>query len=215
MAAKKSRKSKVAKKAKKTIKKVAKKTTKKASKKVVDGTSSKGMSNGSASTSAKVTKKPTVKAAVSVGKPIGNFLLNSTGGKQIDLLNLRGKNVVLYFYPKDDTPGCTLEGKDFTRLHSDFNSNNSEVYGVSRDSVESHEKFRNKYCYSIDLLSDADEKLCKHFGVIKPKNMYGRMVIGIERSTFVIDADGILRREWRKVSVDGHAAEVLDFVKTL
>jgi peroxiredoxin Q/BCP len=165
-------------------------------------------------------KKPTVKkkvakSAVIVGKEIGSFLLNSTGGKQIDLSNLKGKNIVLYFYPKDDTPGCTIEGKDFTRLHDSFTSANTEVYGISRDSVESHEKFRNKYCYTIDLLSDADEKLCKHFGVIRPKNMYGKMVIGIERSTFVIDSSGKLVREWRKVRVDGHADEVLDFVKTL
>ncbi len=163
---------------------------------------------------AKKIAKPS-KPAVALGKPVGSFSLVSTGGKEINLAEMKGKNVVLYFYPKDDTPGCTLEGKDFTRLHPDFSSTETEVYGISRDSLESHEKFKNKYCYSIDLLSDADEKLCRHFGVIKPKNMYGKTVIGIERSTFVIDKDGVLRREWRKVKVDGHAAEVLDFVKTL
>lgn len=166
----------------------------------------------------KVTKAAAPKAskpAVALGKPVGSFSLLSTGGKEINLAEMKGKNIVLYFYPKDDTPGCTLEGKDFTRLHPDFSSTETEVYGISRDTLESHEKFKNKYCYSIDLLSDEDEKLCRHFGVIRPKNMYGKTVIGIERSTFVIDKDGVLRREWRKVKVDGHAAEVLDFVKTL
>ncbi len=150
-----------------------------------------------------------------VGTPAPAIALQATGGKQIDLASLKGKNVVLYFYPKDDTPGCTLEGQDFTRLHKEFKAANTEVFGVSRDSVQSHDKFKAKQNYSIDLLSDSDEKLCNAYGVIKMKNMYGKKVRGIERSTFVLDANGNVAKEWRKVSVPGHAEEVLNFVKSL
>jgi peroxiredoxin Q/BCP len=146
---------------------------------------------------------------IAVGKPIPDFTLPATGGKQVRLSALKGHDVVLYFYPKDDTPGCTLEGKDFRDQHSDFRRRDAVILGVSRDSVKSHEKFCDKYSLNFDLLSDADEKLCKLFGVIKEKNMYGKKVWGIERSTFLIGPDGVLRREWRKVSVDGHVAEVL------
>jgi thioredoxin-dependent peroxiredoxin len=192
------------------------KSARSAKKSVKSGKSVKKVKKGPAKKKAVKAAAPKAsKPAVKLGKPVGSFSLFSTGGKEINLAEMKGKNIVLYFYPKDDTPGCTLEGKDFTRLHPDFSSTETEIYGISRDSVESHEKFKNKYCYSIDLLSDEDEKLCRHFGVIRPKNMYGKTVIGIERSTFVIDKDGVLRREWRKVKVDGHAAEVLDFVKTL
>jgi len=200
---------------------MAKKTAKKSAKKAVNKPRKKTAQKGASKSASKSIKKPAIKLekgsrpAVSVGQSVGDFSLKSTGGKEVSFNSLKGKNIVLYFYPKDDTPGCTLEGKDFTKLHQQFNSTDTEVFGISRDSVESHEKFKNKYGYSIDLLSDADEKLCRHFGVIKPKNMYGKMVIGIERSTFVIDKDGVLRREWRKVKVDGHADEVLDYVKTL
>lgn len=154
------------------------------------------------------------KAKVSVGAAVPAFDIHGTGGS-VSLSGLRGKNVVLYFYPKDSTPGCTIEGRDFTRLHEAFRKANTEVFGVSRDSMKSHEKFKSKECYSLDLLSDEDEKLCRIFGVIKMKNMYGRQVRGIERSTFVIDANGRLIKEWRKVSIPGHADEVLEYVKSL
>lgn len=123
--------------------------------------------------------------------------------------------MVLYFYPKDDTPGCTLEGQDFTRLRADFESANTVVYGISKDSVESHCKFIDKYGFTIELLSDADEKICQLFDVIKEKNNYGRVYMGIERSTFVVGTDGTLLKEYRKVSAANHAAEVLEYVKTV
>lgn len=125
-----------------------------------------------------------------------------------------GKKVVLYFYPKDATPGCTLEGHEFSRLKTQFESMNTFVFGISRDSVKSHEKFCQKEGYSIDLLSDEDESVCKIFGVIKEKNMYGKMVLGIERSTFVIDEEGRLLQEWRGVKAEGHAQQVLEFIKS-
>src|SRR5579859_7195504 len=146
---------------------------------------------------------------IAPGKKVPDFSLPATRGKQVKLSSLQGHDVVLYFYPKDDTPGCTLEGKDFRDMHADFRRRDAVVLGVSRDSLKSHEKFCDKYSFNFDLLSDEDEKLCKLFGVIKMKNMYGKKVRGIERSTFLIGKDGTLRREWRKVSVDGHAAEVL------
>lgn len=155
------------------------------------------------------------KAAVMVGKAVPDFSIAATGDKTVRLKDLKGKAVVLYFYPKDSTPGCTLEGQDFSRLYPSFQKQNVEVYGISRDSLKSHENFKSKQNYCIDLLSDESEELCKIFGVIKMKNMYGRQVRGIERSTFVIGADGRLMKEWRSVKVDGHAEEVLNFIKTL
>jgi peroxiredoxin Q/BCP len=146
---------------------------------------------------------------IAVGKKIPDFTLPAGGGKQVRLSSFKGHDVVLYFYPKDDTPGCTLEGKDFRDLNADFRRRSAVILGVSRDSVKSHDKFCDKYSLNFDLLSDADEKLCKLFDVIKMKNMYGKKVRGIERSTFLIGEDGTLRREWRKVKVEGHAAEVL------
>jgi len=146
---------------------------------------------------------------IAPGKKVPDFSLPATGGKQVKLSSLQGHDVVLYFYPKDDTPGCTLEGKDFRDLHADFRRRDALILGISRDSLKSHEKFCDKYSFNFDLLSDADEKLCKLFGVIKMKNMYGKKVRGIERSTFLIGKDGVLRREWRKVKVESHAAEVL------
>jgi|SRR5882724_7557001 len=145
---------------------------------------------------------------IAPGKKVPDFALPATGGKQVTLASLKGHDVVLYFYPKDDTPGCTLEGKDFRDMHAGFRRRGALILGVSRDSLKSHEKFCDKYRFNFDLLSDADEKLCKLFGVIKMKNMYGKQVRGIERSTFLIGKDGVLRREWRKVKVQGHAAEV-------
>ena len=146
---------------------------------------------------------------IALGKKVPDFALPATGGKQVKLSSLQGQDVVLYFYPKDDTPGCTLEGKDFRDMNADFRRKGAVVLGVSRDSLKSHAKFCDKYSFNFDLISDEDEKLCKLFGVIKMKNMYGKQVRGIERSTFLIGKDGVLRREWRKVSVDGHVAEVL------
>ena len=154
-------------------------------------------------------------AQVSVGKKIPAFSLPATGEQTIRSKDLRGKNVVLYFYPRDDTPGCTLEGKDFRRYNNKFLQLDTVVLGVSRDTVASHEKFKAKFGFPFDLLADTDEKLCKTFDVIKEKNMYGKKVMGIVRSTFLIDADGVLRQEWRKVKVDGHVREVFAAVKAL
>jgi len=150
-----------------------------------------------------------------LGKPVPEFSVSATSGQTVSLSGLKGKIVVLYFYPKDNTPGCTTEGEDFTALNADFDKAGAVIYGVSRDSIKSHEGFKAKLCMPFELLSDGDETLCKLFGVIKMKNMYGKQVLGIERSTFVIDKAGKLVREWRGVKVDGHAREVLDFVKTL
>jgi len=146
---------------------------------------------------------------------VKDFSLPSTGGGLFRLSERRGKTLVLYFYPKDNTPGCTAEGAQFRDLYREFVRAGAEVYGISRDSLASHERFKAKMGFPFDLLSDADEKVCKQFGVLKTKTLYGRKVRGIERSTFVIDAKGRLAREWRGVKVPGHAKEVLDFVKTL
>jgi peroxiredoxin Q/BCP len=154
-------------------------------------------------------------AQVTLGKKIPAFSLPATGEQTIRSKDLRGKNFVLYFYPRDDTPGCTLEGKDFRRYNNKFLQLDTVVLGVSRDTVASHEKFKAKFKFPFDLLADTDEKLCKTFGVIKEKNMYGKKVMGIERSTFLIDADGVLRQEWRKVKVDDHVSEVFAAVKAL
>ena len=152
---------------------------------------------------------------VSVGQPVGDFVLPATGGKEIALASLKGKNVVIYFYPKDLTPGCTLEGQDFTRLYPEFSKTNTEVLGVSRDPVGLHEKFKEKEGYCFDLLSDNDGKLTEAFGVWKEKQNYGKSYMGIERSTFFIDANGVLQKEWRGVRAAGHAEEVLSAVKEL
>jgi len=141
--------------------------------------------------------------------------LPATGDQEINLAELKGQPVVVYFYPKDSTPGCTNETKDFGALYPEFDTLGCKVFGVSRDSLKSHENFRAKLETPFDLISDADEALCNAFDVIKMKNMYGKQVRGIERSTFVIDKDGTICQEWRKVKVDGHAAAVLEFVKTL
>ena len=152
---------------------------------------------------------------VSIGKKVANFSLPATGEKELSLKDFKGKHLVLYFYPKDNTPGCTLEGQNFRDLHQEFQAANAEILGISRDSVKMHENFKAKQEFSFDLLSDADEKACKIFDVIKEKNMYGRKVLGIERSTFLIDKEGRLAREWRKVRVKGHVDEVLDAAKAL
>ncbi len=147
------------------------------------------------------------------GNKVTDIKLASTGDQIIQLSDFRGKNIVLYFYPKDNTPGCTLEGQDFRDNKRKFSARNTVILGVSRDSVKSHENFKSKQSFSFDLLSDPDEKLCKQFDVIKEKNMYGKKVIGIERSTFLIDENGVLVKEWRKVKVKGHVEEVLDELK--
>ena len=148
-------------------------------------------------------------------QPAPDFALPATGGKTFRLSGAKGTNLVLYFYPKDNTPGCTREGEQFRDLHPQFRKLRCEVYGVSRDSMKSHESFKGKMNFPFELLSDADETACKLFDVIRLKNMYGRKVRGIERSTFVIDGRGIVRREWRGVKVPDHAQEVLEFVETL
>lgn len=150
-----------------------------------------------------------------VGDKAPDFQAPTDGGGEISLKELRGKKVILYFYPKDNTPGCTTEGQQFRDLHPQFAKAGCAVYGISRDSLKSHENFKDKLGLPFDLLSDAEEEACKAFGVIKMKNMYGKKVRGIERSTFVIDGKGIVRREWRGVKVPGHAQEVLEFARTL
>jgi len=147
-------------------------------------------------------------------KRVGDFTLPGTGGT-FQLSECRAKSLVLYFYPKDNTPGCTKEGAQFGELHEQFSRLGCEVYGISRDSLKSHQNFKAKMDFPFELLSDEDESVCQRFGVIKMKNMYGRQVRGIERSTFVLDEERKIRREWRGVKVPGHAQEVLDFVKTL
>ena len=150
-----------------------------------------------------------------LGKPVPDFSLPSTGGATFRLSDARGAKLVLYFYPKDNTPGCTLEGAGFRDHHKDFRRAGAEVFGISRDSVKSHEGFKAKMKFPFELLSDEDEAVCKQFGVMKMKSMYGRKVRGIERSTFVVDGRGVLAREWRGVKVPGHVEEVLNFVKAL
>ena len=149
------------------------------------------------------------------GKAVKDFSLASTGGGTFKLSDQRGKKLVVYFYPKDNTPGCTIEGADFRDRYKEFRRAGAEVVGVSRDSIKSHEGFKAKMNFPFELLSDAGEQACTLFGVMKMKNMYGKKVRGIERSTFVLDGDGVIAREWRGVKVPGHAQEVLDFVKTL
>jgi len=148
-------------------------------------------------------------------KAVKDFSLPSTGGGTFKRSDLRGKKLVVYFYPKDNTPGCTVEGSDFRDRYKEFTRAGAEVVGISRDSLKSHEGFKAKMKFPFALLSDADEAVCTLFGVMKMKNMYGKKVRGIERSTFVLDGDGVIAREWRGVKVPGHAQEVLDFVKTL
>ncbi|PWU20058.1 MAG: hypothetical protein C5B49_04925 [Bdellovibrio sp.] len=150
-----------------------------------------------------------------LGQRVTDFTLQSTSGEPVSLSSLRGKKVVLYFYPKDATPGCTIEGHDFSKLLPEFEKENTLVFGVSRDSLPSHQKFKEQECFTFDLLSDEDETACKIFDVIKEKNMYGKKVIGIERSTFLLNPEGVVAGEWRKVSVEGHAQAVLEKTRSL
>jgi len=150
-----------------------------------------------------------------MNRVVADFTAEATGKQTVRLKELRGKNVVIYFYPKDSTPGCTTEGRDFSALHARFKRANTVIFGVSRDSLASHEKFKEKQGFKFDLISDPDEKLCRKFDVIHEKSLYGRKFMGVVRSTFLIDADGKLRQEWRKVKVAGHAEEVLEAAKSL
>lgn len=146
---------------------------------------------------------------------VADFTLPATGGADFSLYPIRNKSLVIYFYPKDNTPGCTTEAQQFRDLYEQFRKAGSEIVGVSRDSIKSHEGFKTRFTLPFELLSDADETVCNLFGVMKQKKMYGKDVRGIERSTFVLDSSGVIRKEWRGLKADGHAQEVLDFVKTL
>ena len=150
-----------------------------------------------------------------LNEPVANFQLPATSSKTFQLSDYIGKIVVIYFYPKDSTPGCTTQGMQFRDTYPEFQQHHAEIFGISRDTVKSHENFKAKFSFPFELLADTEELACSLFNVIKMKNMYGKQVRGIERSTFVIDKSGNLVKEWRGVKVDGHAAEVLSFIKTL
>jgi peroxiredoxin Q/BCP len=154
-------------------------------------------------------------AKLAVDSAVPAFTLPSTEGTDFRLSAARGEKLVLYFYPKDSTPGCTTESEAFRDLHAKFRRLGVKVLGISRDSLASHEKFRSKLELPFHLLSDQEEKVCKLFDVIREKNMYGRKVMGVERSTFLVDGKGVLRREWRKVKVAGHAEEVLEAARSI
>ena len=147
---------------------------------------------------------------VSVGKRVENFTLPATGNQNLSLNDFSGRSLIIYFYPKDNTSGCIREGQDFRDLYSQFTAVGADILGVSRDSVKMHENFKAKHEFPFHLLSDSEEQLCKQFDVIHEKKLYGRTYMGIVRSTFLIDAEGILQQEWRKVRVPGHAQAVLD-----
>ena len=149
---------------------------------------------------------------VELNKMIPDLTCQMTGEKKIKMRDLKGKRIVLYFYPKDNTPGCTTESIEFQNLLKEFEKLNTEVIGISRDSLSSHEKFRSKYDFSFDLISDEDEVICDAFDVIREKNMYGKKYMGIERSTFLFDQNLILIKEWKKVKVNNHAQEVLEYI---
>jgi peroxiredoxin Q/BCP len=151
---------------------------------------------------------------IEVGKKAPAFTLDGTGGKW-SLKDALGRNVVLYFYPRDNTPGCTQEGESFGAAHREFGKLKTAIFGISPDSVASHEKFKAKMGFPFELLSDADRAVCELYGVIQEKSMYGKKYMGVERSTFLIDAKGVLREAWRKVKVNGHAEAVLAAVKAL
>ena len=152
---------------------------------------------------------------LTVNQPVDEFTLPSTGGQQFSLAEYIGKNLIIYFYPKDDTPGCTTEGLDFKNNLSFFADNNFTILGISRDSVQSHENFKQKMEFPFELLSDESESVCKMFDVIKPKNVYGKTVLGIERSTFFIDKEGILKKEWRGVKAANHVNDVISYLKEI
>ena len=150
-----------------------------------------------------------------LNQPVTDFELPATSGKTFKLSDYLGKTLIIYFYPKDSTPGCTTQGMQFRDHYADFQAANTEIVGVSRDSLKSHENFKAKFTFPFELLADTEELACGIFNVMKMKNMYGKQVRGIERSTFVIDQNGVLVKEWRGVKVDGHVQQVLDFIQTL
>ncbi|KJH80934.1 peroxiredoxin [Stutzerimonas stutzeri] len=152
---------------------------------------------------------------VEVDQPVPPFQAQATGGIQVSSEMLKGKQVVLYFYPKDNTPGCTTEGQGFRDLHDAFGEANTQVFGVSRDSLRTHENFKAKQGFPFELISDTDEQLCQLFDVIKLKKLYGKEYLGVDRSTFLIDRDGVLRQAWRGVKVPGHVEAVLQAAQTL
>ena len=152
---------------------------------------------------------------IMLNQVIPEFELPATSGKTFKLSDYLGKTLVIYFYPKDATPGCTTEGQQFRDMHADFEAANAVIFGISRDSLKSHENFKAKFNFPFDLLADTEEIACHLFAVMKIKNMYGKQVRGIERSTFIINGKGLLVRQWRGLKVDGHVWEVLEFIKTL
>ncbi|PIE41906.1 MAG: peroxiredoxin [Gammaproteobacteria bacterium] len=154
-------------------------------------------------------------ATVELNKPVPNFIAQATSKKDILLAQLKGWRVVIYFYPKDNTPGCTTESQDFRDYYEDLKSLKTVVFGVSKDSLKSHEEFKEKQQLPFELISDSNGKLCELFDVIRPQNMYGKQVMSLERSTFLIDEHGVLKKEWRKVRVNGHADEVVEAVEEL
>ncbi len=151
---------------------------------------------------------------MNIGQEVPDFEFSATSNLNAHLNDYKGQTVILYFYPKDATPGCTTEGQDFRDAYLQFKSLNAQIFGVSRDSLKSHENFKAKQNFPFELISDKEEQLCTLFDVIKMKSMYGKQVRGIERSTFIINKEGVLIREWRKVSVKGHVGEVLDYLKS-
>ena len=151
--------------------------------------------------------------AVAIDQPVDDFQIPATSEKTVSLSQLKGKQVVIYFYPKDSTPGCTTEGQGFRDHYAEFQAANTEVFGVSRDSLKSHENFKAKQAFPFDLLSDKDEALCQLFDVIKLKKLYGKEYLGVDRSTFLIDKDGVLRHQWRGVKVPGHVEAGLEQAK--
>ncbi|WP_282364992.1 peroxiredoxin [Pseudomonas sp. PS01297] len=153
--------------------------------------------------------------AVALDQPVSDFQIPATGEKTVSLSALKGKQVVIYFYPKDSTPGCTTEGQGFRDHYAEFQTANTEVFGVSRDSLKSHENFKAKQAFPFELLSDKDEALCQLFDVIKLKKLYGKEYLGVDRSTFLIDKEGVLRHEWRGVKVPGHVEAVLEQARQL
>ena len=153
--------------------------------------------------------------AVVIDQPVDDFQIPATSEKTVSLSQLKGKQVVIYFYPKDSTPGCTTEGQGFRDHYAEFQAANTEVFGVSRDSLKSHENFKAKQGFPFELLSDKDEALCQLFDVIKLKKLYGKEYLGVDRSTFLIDKNGVLRHEWRGVKVPGHVEAVLEQARAL
>ena len=153
--------------------------------------------------------------AVALNEPVADFQAQATGGQTVSLSELKGRQVVVYFYPKDSTPGCTTQGQDFRDLLEQFKAADTEVFGVSRDGLKSHENFKAKQGFTFELISDKDEALCQLFDVIKLKKLYGKEYLGVDRSTFLIDRDGVLRQEWRGVKVPGHVQSVLEAAQTL